>query len=102
MANQILIKNTMADMRALSASEITALQNGTYLGVKLLGYYQLGDTPDPIVYSYDAISSAVDNGGSVIIVGSIRLIHHFSDGCVEVCYFGKHFPQAIGKGDQYI
>ncbi|MEI2274345.1 hypothetical protein OHD16_19510 [Sphingobacterium sp. ML3W] len=88
MANQFLIKNTMAEMRALSADEITALQNGTYLGVKLFGYYQLGDTPDPIVYSYDTISSAADNGGSVIIVGSTRLIHHFSDGCVDVRYFG--------------
>lgn len=40
MANQFLVKNTMADMRALSAGEITALQNGTYDGVQLLGYYE--------------------------------------------------------------
>jgi hypothetical protein len=45
MANQFLIKETMAAMRGLSAAEITALQNGTYEGVQLLGYYEKGDAP---------------------------------------------------------
>lgn len=39
----------MAAMRSLSAAEITALQNGTYEGVHLLGYYTKGDTPVPII-----------------------------------------------------
>ncbi|ULT25766.1 hypothetical protein KUH03_01850 [Sphingobacterium sp. E70] len=50
MANQFLVKETMAAMRGLSAAEITALQNGTYDGVQLLGYYEKGDTPAPIIY----------------------------------------------------
>ncbi|WP_158655577.1 hypothetical protein [Sphingobacterium sp. HMA12] len=49
MASQFLIKETMADMKALSAAEITALQNGTYDGVQLVGYYEKGDTPAPII-----------------------------------------------------
>ena len=90
MANQFLIKNTMADLRELSASEVASLhgESPIYAGVELLGYYEKGDTPNPIVYSYDAISSEVDNGGSVIVVGSARLIHHFSDGFVDIRYFG--------------
>ncbi|ULT25785.1 hypothetical protein KUH03_01950 [Sphingobacterium sp. E70] len=42
MANQFLVKETMAAMRDLSAAEITALQSGTYEGVQLLGYYEKG------------------------------------------------------------
>jgi len=52
MANQFLIKETMAAMKVLSAAEITALQVETYDGVQLLGYYEKGDTPAPIVYYY--------------------------------------------------
>ncbi|ULT25820.1 hypothetical protein KUH03_02185 [Sphingobacterium sp. E70] len=52
MANQFLIKKTMTAMQGLSAAEITALQNGTYDGVQLLGYDQKGDTPAPIIYYY--------------------------------------------------
>ncbi len=65
MANQFLVKETMAAMRGLSVAEIIALQNGTYEGVQLLGYYEKGDTPVPIIYS---LSTALleDNGGSII------------------------------------
>lgn len=49
MANQFLVKETLVGMRGLSAVEITALENGTYNGVQLLGYYQNGDTPVPII-----------------------------------------------------
>ena len=86
MANQFLIKNTMADMRTLSAAEITALTNGTYNGVRLLGYYQSGDTPDPIIYRIST-TSAVDDGGSVIDVNGVRLEHIFQ-GMVNLKYFG--------------
>lgn len=89
MANQFLIKNTMADMRALSSDEITALKNGTYDGVELLGYYEKGDTPAPIVY-YLAPSEpnpGTDNGGSIIEVGDEKLEHKFN-GTTDVRYFG--------------
>lgn len=89
MANQFLIKNRMADMRALSASEITALQNGTYDGVELLGYYQKGDTATPIIYYLAPASPdpGSDNGGSVIEVGSVKLEHRFN-GTTDIIYFG--------------
>ncbi|MDR2272508.1 MAG: hypothetical protein LBF27_16495 [Sphingobacterium sp.] len=64
MANQILIKNSMADMRALSAAEITALQNGTYEGIELLGYYKKGDTPVSINYYVAEAEPGLDNGGN--------------------------------------
>jgi len=86
MANQFLIKNTMADMRALSAAEVTALTNGTYNGVQLLGYYQAGDTPDPIDY-YLSSTTVPDDGGSVILVGGGVLEHNFV-GNVNIRYFG--------------
>lgn len=91
MANQILIKNTMQEMRNLSSDEIAGLQGTTpfYSGVKLLGYYKPGDTPAPIVYYYAATEPGGDDGGSVIAVGGIKLVHHFTYG-VDVLYFGAH------------
>ncbi|MGE8380342.1 MAG: hypothetical protein ACN6PN_18370, partial [Sphingobacterium sp.] len=84
-----LIKETMVAMRGLMPAEITALQNGTYEGVQLLGYYQKGDTPAPIVY-YRAPTTpdpGPDDGGSVIEIGTIKLVHNFV-GDVDVKYFG--------------
>lgn len=94
MANQFLVKETMAAMRGLSAAEITALQNGTYDGVQLLGYYAKGDTPAPIIYylTPTILDPGSDNGGSIIELGGIKLIHHFMDH-VHVSYFG-----ATGQG----
>lgn len=89
MANQILIKNTMADMRVLSATEITALQNGTYEGIELLGYYKNGDTPAPILYYYSTTEQGGDDGGSIIVVGGNKLVHHFTEG-VDILYFGAY------------
>lgn len=88
MANQFLIKNTMADMRNLSASEITSLQgtNPTYAGVELLGYYEKGDTPAPIVY-YLNTTADPDDGGSVIETNVIKLVHNYI-GHIHVSYFG--------------
>ncbi len=40
----------MGAMRNLPANEITALHDGTYEGVHLLGYYAKGDTPAPVIY----------------------------------------------------
>lgn len=86
MANQFLIKNTMADMRALSAAEITALTNGTYCGIQLLGYYQARDTRHPINYFVSA-TNLTDNGGSVITVGGRKFEHTFEKQ-IDTRYFG--------------
>jgi hypothetical protein len=77
----------MAEMRALSASEISDLQAGLFSGILLLGYYEKGDTPVPITYF---ISSTLqnDDGGSVIEVGSIKLEHIFV-GDFSFKYFGN-------------
>ncbi|MEI2272551.1 hypothetical protein OHD16_10410 [Sphingobacterium sp. ML3W] len=91
MANQFLVKETMAAMQGLSAAEITALQNGTYEGVQLLGYYEKGDTPAPIIYSYVNPLTDPDpgpeDGGSIIETGGIKLLHKFV-GVVNGEYFG--------------
>jgi hypothetical protein len=89
MANQFLIKETMAAMRGLSAAEITALQNGTYEGIQLLGYYEKGDTPAPIIYylAPTAPDPGPDDGGSVVQVGGINLKHKFSTEEVDLRYF---------------
>ncbi|RKE55331.1 hypothetical protein [Sphingobacterium detergens] len=91
MANQFLIKETMTAMQGLSAAEITALQNGSYDGVQLLGYYQKGDTPAPIIYYYFNPLTDPDPGpkdeGSVIETGGIKLFHDFKK-FIHVSYFG--------------
>ncbi|WP_437920248.1 hypothetical protein [Sphingobacterium sp. LRF_L2] len=45
-------KDTMADMRQLSTSEIELLTSGGYKGVRLNGYYGLGDAPQ-VLYWFD-------------------------------------------------
>jgi len=79
----------MADMRALSVSEITALQNGTYEGVELLGYYERGDTAAPIIYYLAPVSPdpGPDDGGSIITVQTNKLQHEFVDQ-IDARYFG--------------
>jgi len=98
MANQILIKNTMQDMRDLPAEEIAGLQGTTpiYSGVKLLGYYKKGDTPEPIIYYLAPTDFGPDDGGSVIAIGGIKLIHNFV-GNVNVLYFGAKGVEAGGQ-----
>ena len=83
MANQFLIKNTMADMRDLSASEIASLQgtNPISAGVELLGYYEKGDTPAPIRYYINATTG--DNGGS-----EIPGLKHVFNEAIDPRYFG--------------
>jgi|GEM_PF-1889335 len=87
MANQFLLKKTMAAMRNLCACEITALQDGTYQGVQLLGYYQVGDTPEPIVYHYFESDTTIENG-SIVALPQGRLIHQFKNEMLDVRYFG--------------
>lgn len=86
MANQFIIKNTMAEMRSTTASEIKDIQDGTYNGILLLGYYQKEDTPGPIVY-FLSVTGDLDDGGSVIEIAGIKLEHKFV-GEVDVKYFG--------------
>jgi len=92
MANQFLVKETMAAMRGLTAAEITALQNGTYDGVQLLGYYKKGDTPASIIYYYvnplTDPDPGQDDGGSIIVTSNnVKLIHIFEE-AIDVTYFG--------------
>ncbi|MDF2476952.1 MAG: hypothetical protein K0S24_2435 [Sphingobacterium sp.] len=99
MANQFLVKETMAAMQGLSAAEIIALQNGTYDGVQLLGYYEKGDTPAPIIYDYVDLQNepdpGPDNGGSVVQVGGIKVEHKFSTEEVDLRYFSDSLPGYI-------
>jgi len=76
MANQFLIKNTMQEIKELSADEVDGLQDGVYTGVKLLGYYEKGDTPFPIHY-YQSDTLEADDGGGIVHVGGITLEHKF-------------------------
>ena len=89
MANQFLIKDTMQLMKNLSSTEIAALEDGTYAGVQLLGYYEKADTPAPIIYylAPPTPDPGIDDGGSVIVttVGN-KLVHHFDIVFPE--YFG--------------
>ncbi|WP_293944781.1 MULTISPECIES: hypothetical protein [unclassified Sphingobacterium] len=91
MSNQFLIKDTMAAMRDISAAESSALQDGTYNGVQLLGYYEKGDTPAPIIYHYVNLLNdpdpGPDDGGSVVQAGGIKLEHKFSTDEVDLRYF---------------
>ncbi|KKO89683.1 hypothetical protein AAW12_18940 [Sphingobacterium sp. Ag1] len=98
MANQFLIKNTMADMRNLSACEIVALESGCFPGIELLGYYEKGDTPCPIKYF---LSNTVntDDGGSIVQVQAIKLEHRFV-GSVHPAYYGIVDSATIRQDDR--
>lgn len=81
-----IVKNTMAEMKNLSASEVTDLQNGVYKGVYLLGYYSGRDTPNPIIYHLST-ALGTDDGGSIIETGGIKLEHNFAHD-LDLRYFG--------------
>lgn len=99
MANQFLIKSTMAAMRAMSTSEKNDLQIGVYEGVLLLGYYEKGDTPAPIIY-YLTDTTADDDCGSIIHSNGVKLVHNFT-GDVGVKYFGARDGFSSDQGVQY-
>lgn len=86
MANQFIIKNTLADIMTLPAAELTALTNGTYDGLLLLGYHQANDTPHPINY-FISNTAEQDNAGSVNAVGGKKLEHKFIQQ-IDSRYFG--------------
>lgn len=81
-----LEKDTMQSMRDMSSTEILLLKMGYYKGVRLNGYYSKNDTPKPIEYFLSTTSQA-DDGGSVIVIGDIKLEHEFT-GDVDMKYFG--------------
>ncbi|WP_448138024.1 right-handed parallel beta-helix repeat-containing protein [Sphingobacterium siyangense] len=94
MANQFLIKDTMQNMKDLSALEIDGLKgnNPIYAGVELLGYHEKGDTPAPIVYYYIDVQNSPgpgpEDGGSVVTLSlGGKLVHNFG-GEVDAKYFG--------------
>lgn len=86
MNEQLLVKNTMADMKSLSPTEILDLQNNIYTGILLLGYYEKGDTPNPIIYC-KSNTNEIDDGGSVVDVGPLKLKHEFITE-INVLYYG--------------
>src|SRR5690625_2253186 len=75
---QVLQKDTMDEMRNLSTFETLLLKMGIYKHVQLNGYYEKGDTPEPINYK---ISDTVEDedGGSVIEIEGDKLIHTFKN-----------------------
>jgi hypothetical protein len=83
MTNQFLIKNTLQEMRGLSADEIDGLKgtNPIYAGVNLLGYYEKGDTPAPIIYYLAPTTPdpGADDGGSIIDLVTVKLVHEFNN-----------------------
>lgn len=81
-----LEKDTVQQMRDINSTEILLLKMGYYKGVKLNGYYIKNDTPAPIEY-YLSQTTSLDDGGSVIVIGDIKLEHIFI-GEVDVRYFG--------------
>ncbi|MGE8429983.1 MAG: hypothetical protein ACN6O7_19025 [Sphingobacterium sp.] len=57
----------------------------------MLGYHQKGDTPAPIIYYLAPTTTdpGPEDGGSIIAVSGIKLIHKFI-GEVNVQYFGAN------------
>lgn len=87
-----LEKNTIAELRAITTTEVLLLRMGFYLGVTVNGYYAKGDTPAPIKYILSA-SASTDDGGSIIVSTSgVKFQYNFI-GDVDVTYYG------LKKGD---
>lgn len=81
-----LEKDTMAQFRSLSSTELLLLKMEYYKGVRLNGYYTKGDTPAPIEY-YISVTTDVDDGGSVIEVSDVKFKHSFFN-VLNVRHFG--------------
>lgn len=101
---EFIEKDTMAEMRALSSREIWALQQGYYKGVKLNGYYAKGDTPAPIEY-YLSDTIEVDDGGAIITINGVKLIHYFNKE-VNILYYGavknSDISNNLNKAQNYL
>ncbi|HLS53252.1 MAG TPA: hypothetical protein VK031_04715, partial [Tissierellaceae bacterium] len=84
---QVLQKDTMDEMRNLSTFETLLLKMGIYKHVQLNGYYEKGDTPEPINYKISDTSDD-DDGGSVIeTLNGDKLLHDFN-GFYNAEYYG--------------
>lgn len=85
---QVLQKDTMQEMRDISDLEVLLLNMGYYSHVQLNGYYEKGDTDNPIDYYIDEIdTSPQDNGGSIIELSTAILKHTFIKD-IDIKYFG--------------
>src|SRR5699024_3888221 len=72
---QVLQKDTMQQMRDLSPYEILLLEMGVFKHVQLNGYYEKGDTPEPIEYAISN-SAKSDNSGNIVEYNSGFKLEH--------------------------
>lgn len=85
--SNLLIKEKVSDLNALTSAEITDLNSGAYSGVLLLGYYTKGDTPAPIEYYITNTPDEPDGGSIFKVNDTIKLEHNFKEG-VHPMYYG--------------
>lgn len=83
---KFLEKFTVSEFRGMTLTELYLVELGYYSGVRLHGYYDLGDTPDPIIYTLTE-TPLVDNGGSSFQILGKVFVHKFL-GAVDGLYFG--------------
>lgn len=81
-----LEKDTVDQLRELSATEVLLLKMKFYKGVTLNGYYNANDTPAPIQYYLSDTTDSDDNVG-VFEIGGIKLEHIFK-GVIHSSYLG--------------
>jgi hypothetical protein len=60
--SNLLVKETVLELKALTLAEISDLESGVYSGVLLLGYDLKGDTPAPIEYYITNTMDEPDDG----------------------------------------
>lgn len=81
-----VVCSNVDELRSLDPYYIGLITSNLVKGVQLLGYYEKGDTPSPIEY-YLSYTTESDDGGSVIEVGGVKLVHEFKDS-IDLIYFG--------------
>lgn len=91
--NEFIEVDSINELRNLDSKHITQLSEGKLKYVRVLGYYEKGDTPAPIHY-YISDTNDSDNGGSVIESGNIKLEHEFKT-IIDIRYFGAQKDQNI-------
>jgi len=83
---KFLEKFIVSEFRGMTLTELYLVELGYYSGIRLHGYYEIGDTPEPIIYMLTD-SSLPDNGGSIFEIRGKVFIHKFL-GAVDGLYFG--------------
>lgn len=81
-----LIKNTLQDVRLMTATEILLIKMKFYKGVQLNGYYSANDTPKPIFYTI-SVEEIEDNSGDKLVISDLQLITIFQNE-IDLAYFG--------------